>query len=77
MDGRPTESMTWAATATFGLLFVGTGAFVAVLVANIEPQPEYPALLTDAVRLVGLAIAITAVGIGIVFLVSAGRAYAW
>ena len=69
--------MAWAATALFGLLSVGIGAFIYVLVANIEPQPEYPELLTDAVRLVGLAIVLAAVGIGIAFLVAAGQAYAW
>ncbi|MDS0473918.1 hypothetical protein [Natrinema sp. 1APR25-10V2] len=69
--------MTWAATAVFGLCSVGMGAFVYVLVANIEPQPEYPELMTDALRLVGLAIAIAAVGIGVVFLLSAGQAYTW
>ncbi len=69
--------MTWAATAVFGLCSVAMGAFVYVLVANIEPQPEYPELMTDALRLVGLVISIAAVGIGVVFLLSAGQAYTW
>ena len=69
--------MTWAATATFGLCSVGTGAFVYVLVANLEPQPEYPTLMTDLLRLLGIGIAICAVGIGMVFLVAAGHAYSW
>ncbi|WP_254763268.1 hypothetical protein [Natrinema marinum] len=69
--------MTWAVTAALGLFSVGIGAFVYVLVSNLEPQPEYPELMTDALRLVGLAVATAAVGIGIVFLLSAGRAYTW
>ncbi|WP_408959309.1 hypothetical protein [Natrinema sp. 74] len=69
--------MTWAATATFGLCSVGVGAFIYVLIANLEPQPEYPELMTDALRLIGLGIALAAVAIGIVFLWSAGQAYAW
>ncbi|MGQ3412012.1 hypothetical protein [Natrinema versiforme] len=69
--------MTWAAPAVFGLCAVGVGTFVYVLVANLEPQPEYPELMTDLLRLLGFAIAACAVGIGIVFLVAAGRAYTW
>ncbi|MFC6769567.1 hypothetical protein [Natrinema soli] len=69
--------MTWAATATFGLCSIGAGAFISVLVANLEPQPEYPALMTDLLRLLGIAIAVAALGIGPVFLVAAGYAYSW
>ncbi|WP_226040662.1 hypothetical protein [Natrinema sp. DC36] len=69
--------MTWAATAAFGLLSVGTGAFIYVLVANLESQPEYPELMTDLLRLLGIAIAVVALGIGLVFLVAAGYAYTW
>lgn len=69
--------MTWAGPAVFGLFAVGTGVFVYVLVANLEPQPEYPELMTDLLRLLGFAIAVCAVGIGLVFLVAAGRAYTW
>jgi len=69
--------MGWASTATVGLCAVGVGTFVAVLVATLEPQPEYPAVMTTVLRLLGLAIAVTAVGIGIVFLVAAGQTYPW
>ncbi|PGF15259.1 hypothetical protein CP556_03360 [Natrinema sp. CBA1119] len=69
--------MTWAVTATFGLCSIGAGAFIYVLVANLEPQPEYPELMTDLLRLLGLAIAVAALGIGLVFLVAAGSAYTW
>ncbi|WP_226005661.1 hypothetical protein [Natrinema salinisoli] len=69
--------MTWAATAVFGLCSVATGLFIYVLVANLEPQPEYPELMTDLLRVLGLAIAVCAVAIGVVFLVAAGHAYPW
>lgn len=67
--------MTWAATAVFGLFSVGAGAFIYVLVANLEPQPEYPVLMTDLLRLIGIAIALCSVAIGAVFLFAAGFDY--
>lgn len=69
--------MTWFGAATVGCCAVGVGVFVAVLVANLEPQPEYPALMTDLLRLIGLAVAVCAIGIGLVFLVAAGQTYSW
>ncbi|SER70502.1 hypothetical protein [Natrinema salaciae] len=69
--------MTWVGTATFGLLSVGAGAFVYVLVANLEPQPEYPALMTDLLRLLGLVIAICGVVVGAAFLAVAAVASLW
>lgn len=63
--------MGWLPLATFGLFAAGAGVFCYVLVANIEPQPEYPELMTDLVRLVGFAIALVGIAIGTVFLYAA------
>ncbi|QLG50382.1 hypothetical protein [Natrinema halophilum] len=67
--------MAWISAATIGVLSVGTGAFVYLLVANLEPQPEYPNLMTALLRLIGIGIAVCGVGIGVAFLVAAGLAY--
>ncbi|OLZ41731.1 hypothetical protein A6E15_12380 [Natrinema saccharevitans] len=69
--------MSWLGPAIAGLCGLGVGAFVSVLVANLEPQPEYPTLLTDLVRLLGTAIAVAALGVGLGFFVVAGQAYSW
>ena len=68
--------MGWVTAAVVGTFIVGTGAFVLVLVANIERQPEYPSLMTELLRLIGAAIALCGILIGVAFLVAAGAAYA-
>ncbi|QSW97810.1 hypothetical protein [Haloterrigena alkaliphila] len=60
--------MDWLPAATFGFLAAGGGVFCYVLVANLEPQPEYPELMTDLARLLGLGIALCGLAIGAVFL---------
>ncbi|ADB59484.1 hypothetical protein Htur_0586 [Haloterrigena turkmenica DSM 5511] len=67
--------MSWLAPATFGLIAAGGGVFCYVLVANIEPQPEYPELMTDLARLLGLGIALCGLAIGAIFLRAAASAY--
>ncbi|MFC4543969.1 hypothetical protein ACFO5R_18740 [Halosolutus amylolyticus] len=67
--------MGWLTAAAVGTFIAGTGAFVLVLVANIEPQPEYPTLMTDLVRLIGAAIGLCGIAIGAAFLLAAGAAY--
>lgn len=69
--------MSWFGPAIAGLCALGVGAFVSVLVANLEPQPEYPTLLTDLLRLLGAAIAVAVLAVGFGFLVVAGQAYSW
>ena len=68
--------MGWLAAAAVGTFIAGTGAFVLVLVANVEPQPEYPTLMTDLLRLIGTVIALCGILIGAAFLYAAGAAYA-
>lgn len=67
--------MSWLPLATFGLFAAGGGVLCYVLVANLEPQPEYPELMTDLVRLLGLGIALGGLAIGAVFLRAAAGAY--
>ncbi|WP_254522590.1 hypothetical protein [Natrinema caseinilyticum] len=67
--------MTWVATAAFGVFAAGTGAFVYLLVANLDPQPEYPELMTDLLGLIGTVIAVCGAAIGAAFLVAAVNAY--
>ena len=67
--------MSWLALATFGLFAAGGGVLCYVLVANLEPQPEYPELMTDLARLLGLGIALCGFVIGAVFLRAAANAY--
>ncbi|WP_244879975.1 hypothetical protein [Natronorubrum tibetense] len=73
--GTPTEVMAWLAPATFGLFAAGAGTLCYVLVANLEPQPEYPALMTDLMRLLRAGIAICGLAIGGVFLYAAAGLY--
>lgn len=74
--GVPTATMGWIPLATFGTVAAGAGVFCYVLVRNLEPQPEYPALMTDVMRLLGFGIALVGIGIGAVFLAAAASVYA-
>ena len=67
--------MSWVPLATFGFFAAGGGVLCYVLVANLEPQPEYPELMTDLMRLLGLAIAVCGLAIGAVFFHAAAGAY--
>ncbi|WP_137291388.1 hypothetical protein [Natronorubrum halophilum] len=67
--------MEWVPPAAFGLFAAAVGVFCSVLVANLEPQPEYPKLMTDLMRLLGTGIAICGLAIGTVFLSAAVGAY--
>ncbi|ELY58990.1 hypothetical protein [Natronolimnohabitans innermongolicus] len=67
--------MEWLPQATFGAFAAGAGVFCYVLVANLEPQPEYPELMTDLMRLVGIGIALCGLVIGAVFLRAAASIY--
>lgn len=64
--------MSEAGSTVFGLLAIGAGAVVSVLVANLEPQPEYPDLMTDLLRVLGLVIAASSAVVGVAFLAAAG-----
>ena len=66
--------MDWLPPATFGLAAASGGVLCYVLVANLEPQPEYPELMTDLARLLGLGIAVCGLAIGAVFLHAAAGA---
>ncbi|MFP9191834.1 hypothetical protein ACLI4Q_09285 [Natrialbaceae archaeon A-CW1-1] len=60
--------MATLATLTFGLFALGVGTLAYVLTANLERQPEYPTLMTDGMRLIGLLIALAGGGLGVIFL---------
>ncbi|MCU4751794.1 hypothetical protein OB919_07335 [Halobacteria archaeon AArc-curdl1] len=72
--GRSRPMATLAAL-TFGLIALGTGVFIAVLTHNLERQPEYPTLLTDAMRLIGSLISLASLALGVIFLAYAVVAY--
>ena len=67
--------MGWLAPATFGCFAAAGGVLCYVLVGNIEPQPEYPELMTDLIRLLGAAIALGGLLVGAAFLRAAVTAY--
>lgn len=67
--------MATLAALTFGLIALGTGVFIAVLTSNLERQPEYPTLLTDAMRLIGSLISLASLALGVIFLAYAVVAY--
>ena len=67
--------MGWIPLATFGLFAAGAGVFCCILVANIDPQPEYPELMTDLMRLLGIGIAVCGLAVGAAFLRAAAIAY--
>lgn len=58
-------------STVFGLFALGAGAVVYVLVANLEPQPEYPDLMTDLLRALGVLIAVSGAVVGVAFLAAA------
>lgn len=66
--GRATTTMTETASTAFGLLALGAATVVSVLVANLEPQPEYPDLMTDLLRVLGIVIAGSGAVVGVAFL---------
>lgn len=67
--------MNWGPLATFGFFAAGAGVLCYVFIASLEPQPEYPELITDLMRLLKLGIAVCGLAIGAVFLHAAAGAY--
>ncbi|MFC7233026.1 hypothetical protein ACFQMM_19725 [Saliphagus sp. GCM10025308] len=60
--------MSTLAFLTFGCFALGASALVFVLVANLEPQPEYPPIMTTTMRIIGGLIALSGGVLGFVFL---------
>lgn len=71
VGGRRSETMSGTASTAFGLLALGAGTVVYVLVANLEPRPEYPELMTDLLRVLGSVIAASGAVVGVAFLAAA------
>lgn len=67
--------MTWLALSTFAVISLAVAAFVATLVASLEPQPEYPTVMTDTIRVIGGLIAVSAGVFGAILLGSAVGSY--
>lgn len=59
--------MSTLATLTFAGISFGVAAFVYTLTAALEPQPEYPPLMTYAVRVLGSLIVLGSAVLGVVF----------
>ncbi|MFP8956029.1 hypothetical protein ACLI4Y_04820 [Natrialbaceae archaeon A-CW3] len=60
--------MATLAALTFGFFALGAGALAYVLTSNLEHQPEYPTLMTDGMRLIGVLIALAGGGLGVILL---------
>ena len=69
--------MSWFASSAFAVVAFGIAAFTYTLASNIDPQPEYPVVMTKTMRLIGFAITLTAAVFGLVMLVDAGLQYDW
>lgn len=67
--------MTWLAALTFAVISLGVAAFVYALIANLEPQPEYSPVMTQALRALGALIAACGAFFGGVLLVYATSTY--
>ncbi|WP_276252637.1 hypothetical protein [Halomontanus rarus] len=67
--------MAWLALLTFAVISLGVAAFVATLVASLEPQPEYPTVMTDTIRVIGGLIAVSAGVFGAILLGFAVSSY--
>ncbi|MCU4740835.1 hypothetical protein [Natronoglomus mannanivorans] len=60
--------MSWLAALTFAVISLSVAAFVSTLVASLEPQPEYPTIMTDTIRVIGGLIAVSAGAFGAILL---------
>lgn len=69
------NTMTWLALLTFAVISLAVAAFVSALVANLEPQPEYPTVMTDTIRVIGGLIAVAAGVFGAILLGYAAGSY--
>lgn len=60
--------MAWIVALAVAAGTLGVGAFVYALASSIEPQPEYPTIVTHALRTIGTAIAVATGACGLVLL---------
>ena len=68
--------MAWLAALTFAVISAGVAWFVWTLTSNLTPQPEYPTVMTDTMRLLGGLIALAAALFGTILLGYALISYA-
>ena len=69
--------MSWFSAGAFAVISFGVAAFTYTLTTHIEPQPEYPVVMTKTMRLIGFAITMTAAVFGLLMLGYAGIQYEW
>lgn len=67
--------MTWFAALSFAVISLCVGWFVYTLTTNLEPQPEYPTVMTNAMRFIGSLIAASAGVFGAILLGYAAMLY--
>lgn len=67
--------MAWLAAFSFAVLSFVAALGTYFLTSNIEPQPEYPRLMSATLRLIGTGIAVAGVVFAAVLLSYAGIAY--
>ena len=67
--------MAWLAALTFATFSLGAAWLAWTLSSNLEPQPEYPTVMTDTFRVIGGLIALGGAGLGVFFLGYAVVAY--
>lgn len=60
--------MTWIASLAFAAVSLAAAWVGWTLSANLEPQPEYPTVMTDTIRLIGLLIAVCGAVLGVILL---------
>ncbi len=69
--------MSWFSAGAFAVIALGVAAFTYTLTTNIEPQPEYPVVMTKTMRLIGFAITTAAVVFALIMFGYAGLQYGW
>ena len=48
--------MGWLTAVSLGFLLIGMGVLIATVLRHLEPQPEYPLIMYDGLRIIGAVI---------------------
>ena len=60
--------MEWIAALVIGAAAFGAAGVAYTLSANLEREPEFPAFMTDGMRVIGVLITVVGVVLGVVML---------